>query len=131
MLDVRTTPAPRTREIVERVRARVASEVRVLSDRLRAARDDRRTRRSSCAARARAPEARLFGSPTLSDLVFLSGAPAIKCGPGESERSHTPDEFVLESEILAGARFYSRGWSRALRPGAEAPRRRRRAGAAA
>ena len=35
-------------------------------------------------------------------------APAIKCGPGLSERSHTPDEFVLEEEVLAGARFYTR-----------------------
>ena len=54
------------------------------------------------------PEARLFGSATLSDMVFLNGTPAIKCGPGKTERSHTPDEYVLESEILEGARFYAR-----------------------
>jgi hypothetical protein len=61
----------------------------------------------AAALRAR-PEARLFGSSTLSDLVFMAGIPALKCGPGRTERSHTPDEFVLESEILDGARFYTR-----------------------
>ncbi len=60
------------------------------------------------AAREARPEARLFGSATLSDLVFMEGIPALKCGPGKTERSHTPDEYVLESEILEGARFYTR-----------------------
>jgi acetylornithine deacetylase len=41
-------------------------------------------------------------------MVFMEGIPAVKCGPGKSERSHTPDEYVLESEILEGARFYTR-----------------------
>ena len=44
-------------------------------------------------------------SPTWS---FLNGTPAVKCGPGRSERSHTPDEYVLEEEVLEGARFYTR-----------------------
>jgi acetylornithine deacetylase len=41
-------------------------------------------------------------------MAFLNGTPAIKCGPGRSERSHTPDEYVLASEVLDGARFYTR-----------------------
>ncbi|HXT22441.1 MAG TPA: hypothetical protein VN923_16935, partial [Thermoanaerobaculia bacterium] len=49
---------------------------------------------------------KLYGSPTLSDLVHVAGAPAIKCGPGKSERSHTADEWVAEDEIVAGADFY-------------------------
>ncbi|MBZ0101301.1 MAG: hypothetical protein K8I65_03955 [Thermoanaerobaculia bacterium] len=32
--------------------------------------------------------------------------PAIKVGPGRSQRSHTPDEFVEEAEIVAAAGFY-------------------------
>jgi acetylornithine deacetylase/succinyl-diaminopimelate desuccinylase-like protein len=40
--------------------------------------------------------------------VFFTGIPGIKVGPGRSERSHTPDEFVLEEEVLEGARFYER-----------------------
>jgi acetylornithine deacetylase len=30
----------------------------------------------------------------------------LKMGPGESARSHTPDEFILLSEIRAGIRDY-------------------------
>ena len=41
-------------------------------------------------------------------MALLNGTPALKCGPGQSERSHTPDEYVLQEEILDGARFYTR-----------------------
>ena len=107
VLDVRTTPALDRREIVARIGRAVAGEVRVLSDRLL----PRETAESAPlveAARRARPEARLCGSPTLSDMVFMEGIPAVKCGPGKSERSHTPDEYVLESEIVDGARFYTR-----------------------
>jgi acetylornithine deacetylase len=107
LLDVRTTPGLHGRVLVERVEAAVAGEVRVISERLK----PRETSESSPlvdAAREARPEARLFGSATLSDLVFMEGIPAVKCGPGQTERSHTPDEYVLESEILDGARFYTR-----------------------
>jgi len=110
VLDVRTTPAMSHGDVVARVRERVASDVRVLSDRL----EPRETDEGALvvrAARAARPEARLYGSPTLSDLVHVQGAPAIKCGPGASERSHTADEWVGEAEIVEGARFYER-WVR-------------------
>jgi acetylornithine deacetylase len=48
------------------------------------------------------------GSHTLSDMALLDGVACIKCGPGLSARSHTADEFVLRSEVEAGARFYRR-----------------------
>lgn len=105
VLDVRTTPAASHEEVVAQVRARVASEVRVLSSRL----EPRETAEDAlvvqAALRAR-PAAKLYGSPTLSDLVHVAGAPAIKCGPGASERSHTADEWVGEDEVVAGADFY-------------------------
>ena len=44
----------------------------------------------------------------MSDLALMRDFPAIKCGPGATERSHTPDEFVFESEILEGACFYEK-----------------------
>jgi len=56
-----------------------------------------------CAGKRRA-----IGSSTLSDMALLPGVPAVKCGPGASERSHTRNEFVLRSELEAGARFYAR-----------------------
>jgi len=56
---------------------------------------------------------RALGSNTLSDMALLGGIPAVKCGPGDSLRSHTPDEFVLAREVEAGASFF-----RALIPAA-------------
>ena len=55
----------------------------------------------------------LYEVITLSDMALLPGIPAVKCGPGQTARSHTPDEFVLAREVEAGARFY-----RALAPAA-------------
>jgi len=107
VLDVRTTPAVAPRSVVERVARAVASEVRVLSDRL-VPRETSEDSTLVAAALTARPAARLYGSATLSDLVFMEGIPAIKCGPGSSERSHTADEFVLAGEILDGARFYAR-----------------------
>jgi acetylornithine deacetylase len=46
------------------------------------------------------------GSNTLSDMALLQGVPAIKCGPGQSLRSHKPDEFVTADELARGAAFY-------------------------
>jgi acetylornithine deacetylase len=55
------------------------------------------------------PGAREYGSPTLSDWALLPAAtPALKVGPGSSARSHKPDEFVHEHEVLEGAQFYAR-----------------------
>jgi acetylornithine deacetylase len=46
-----------------------------------------------------------FGSPTLSDqalMPFLS----VKMGPGDSERSHTADEYIFLNEIREGIELY-------------------------
>jgi acetylornithine deacetylase len=107
ILDVRTTPALARREVVARIAAAVKSEVRVVSDRL-LPRETPAGAAIVAAALAARPGARLFGSATLSDMALLDGVPAIKCGPGESARSHTPDEYATEEEVLAGARFYAR-----------------------
>lgn len=107
VLDVRTTPALDRKQVVERVGRAVESAVRVLSDRLLPRETPREERLVIAALQAR-PEARLFGSATMSDLAFMDGIPALKCGPGETERSHTADEFVREEEIVTGARFYTR-----------------------
>jgi acetylornithine deacetylase len=107
LLDVRTTPALPTGELLARLRQAVTGELRVVSDRLVPCETPAGAAVVEAARRVR-PEARVYGSPTLSDMVFLQGVPAVKCGPGSSERSHTADEFVSESEVLAGARFYTR-----------------------
>ncbi|MFO7670193.1 MAG: M20/M25/M40 family metallo-hydrolase [Bacteroidales bacterium] len=48
---------------------------------------------------------RPFGSSTLSDMALIP-FPAIKMGPGESNRSHTSDEYILESELEKGVEGY-------------------------
>jgi acetylornithine deacetylase len=106
ILDVRTTPASPTAELVARLRAAIAGEIRVLSDRF-APRETAAGSALVAAALAARPEARRYGSATLSDWALLpADVPGLKLGPGLSERSHTPDEFVLEAEIVAGARTY-------------------------
>ncbi len=50
----------------------------------------------------------LFGSPTMSDQVFLPHIPSVKIGPGDTLRSHTANEFVLETEIRQGIKTYIR-----------------------
>jgi acetylornithine deacetylase len=47
------------------------------------------------------------GSNTLSDMALLPGVPAIKCGPGETVRSHTAGEYITRAELAEGARFYA------------------------
>lgn len=42
-----------------------------------------------------------YGSPTTSDQAVLP-CPSVKIGPGQSARSHTADEYILISEIVAG-----------------------------
>jgi len=105
VLDCRTVPAEPPAALLARLRAVVESELVVLSDRLVPVATDASSALVAAALRAR-PEAQLYGSATLSDLTFFRGVPAVKVGPGRSERSHRPDEFVLEDEIVAGAQFY-------------------------
>lgn len=102
VVDVRTTDAYTNEEVVELVAGRLHSEVRARSTRLRA---------STVApdhplvAAALATERDCFVSPTMSDRVLMP-FPALKMGIGDSARSHTADEYVLESELREGIEIY-------------------------
>ena len=87
ILDIRSAPCDGWDHdrIINAVRSTVRSKVEVISKR---------------------PTSQLYGSRTMSDMVFFPNTPTIKVGPGLSDRSHTPDEFVFEAEILEGADFY-------------------------
>ncbi len=106
-VDVRTTPNQPHGATIERLRRDLASAVHVHSDRLvpiETAVDERIVR----AVLAALPGVRPAGSPAMSDMVFLAGIPAVKIGPGDTRRSHTPDEYVTEAELAAGADAYRR-----------------------
>jgi acetylornithine deacetylase/succinyl-diaminopimelate desuccinylase-like protein len=53
---------------------------------------------------------RLAGAPWFCDAVFLAaaGTPAVAIGPGSIEQAHTPDEFILLSDLEAGAAFFQK-----------------------
>jgi len=104
-LDVRTTPLESHAALFARLNELLQSELTVRSDRLvpvETPEDSPIVRAASAAAGERPPA----GSPTMSDMVFLAGTPAVKIGPGQSIRSHTPDEYILESELIEGAAAY-------------------------
>ncbi len=88
VLDCRTVPAEPPEALLARLRAVVESELVVLSDRLVPVATDAASALVAAALRAR-PEARLYGSATLSDLTFFRGIPAVKVGPGR-ERALAP-----------------------------------------
>ena len=47
----------------------------------------------------------VYGSPTTSDQAVIP-YPSIKMGPGDSARSHTPNEYILINEIKGGIATY-------------------------
>jgi acetylornithine deacetylase len=106
ILDIRSTPDWTHDEVADVLRRSLASNVVVTSQRLVPCETPAGSRLLSQAQRIR-PESRSFGSPTCSDWVFLRHTDAIKCGPGTSRRSHTPDEYVDLPEVSAARSFYA------------------------
>jgi len=107
VVDIRTTPDYAVEEIVGAVKSVVEGSVHVRSSRLGSVETDPAHAVVQAALSAN-PAAQAYGSPTLSDWVFLKGIPTVKVGPGESKRSHTPDEYIEVAELEAGVAFYER-----------------------
>jgi acetylornithine deacetylase len=106
VLDVRSTPDWTHEELAQELRNRLACDVIVTSRRLVPCETPPGSRLLATASRLR-PEARHFGSPTCSDWVFFRECDTIKCGPGNSRRSHTADECVDLPEVIAARSFYA------------------------
>lgn len=47
-----------------------------------------------------------FGSPTTSDQSVITQFPTVKMGPGDSNRSHTANEYIMVDEIKKGIEGY-------------------------
>ena len=106
-LDIRTTPGETHQGLYERLRAALKSELHVRSERLVAV-ETRANEPIVSAIRRALPGAQPSGSPAMSDMVYLQGIPSVKIGPGQSVRSHTPDEYITEQELADGAAAYTR-----------------------
>ncbi len=105
VVDVRTTDAYTNEETVELIRSAIESDAQPRSTRIRASViDGAHPLVRAAVALGKTP----FVSPTTSDMALMSSFPSLKMGPGESSRSHTADEFVLESEIADGIATYLR-----------------------
>jgi acetylornithine deacetylase len=106
LIDVRTTPCWPPEDVAAELRRRLRSEVVVESDRLRPCETPPGSRLFELARKLRA-EAKSYASPTCSDWVFLRDVDAVKIGPGASQRSHTPDEWIDVQEVSAARRFFA------------------------
>ena len=102
VIDVRPNELYQNQEIVELLRASLQSEIVPRSTHLNSSRI---AENHPLVRRGEAMGKQIYGSPTLSDQSMMP-FDTLKMGPGESARSHTPDEFILVSEIQAGIRDY-------------------------
>jgi len=104
--DLRTTPNLDHEALAERIARELESDVAVHSDRYRAVATDP-AEPIVKAAQAAAGRKASRGSATASDWAFLAHLPAVKAGPGDTHRSHRPDEWLALDELRAGAGFYA------------------------
>jgi len=106
-VDLRTTPNLDHATIADEIAATLESEVAIHSHRY----EPVATNSSEVVVRAALEVAGAsagIGSATTSDWTFLKGIPAVKVGPGDTNRSHRPNEYILLSELEEGVAFYSR-----------------------
>jgi acetylornithine deacetylase/succinyl-diaminopimelate desuccinylase-like protein len=102
IVDIRVTDVYSHEEILETVLENVSTEVKPRSMRLRSSSIDRH---HPLVIAGMNVGKQTYGSPTTSDAALIP-APVLKCGPGDSARSHTADEFIYLSEIEAGIDTY-------------------------
>jgi acetylornithine deacetylase len=102
VIDVRTNELYQNQEIVDFLRGKLHSAITPRSTHLNSSRI---SENHPLISKGMAMGKATYGSPTLSDQAMMPFE-TLKMGPGESARSHTPDEFILISEIKAGIRDY-------------------------
>lgn len=104
-VDLRTTPNLDHEATAERIGRILESDVAVHSLRYRAVATGASSPVVKAALAASGRKAPV-GSATASDWAFLAHLPAVKAGPGDTHRSHRPDEWITLTELKAGAAFY-------------------------
>ena len=107
IVDVRSTPNLDHDALTAQISAELESEVTVFSDHYRPVATEP-AEPVVRAALAAAGTQGGTGSATASDWAFLGHLPAVKAGPGDTYRSHRPDEWLALGELKAGAAFYEK-----------------------
>jgi acetylornithine deacetylase/succinyl-diaminopimelate desuccinylase-like protein len=102
VVDVRVTDVYTHEEVLETIRKNITSEVTPRSMRMRSSKIDS-SHPMVKAGIALGKET--YGSPTTSDQALIP-VPSLKCGPGDSARSHMADEFIYVKEIKEGIETY-------------------------
>jgi acetylornithine deacetylase len=102
VVDVRPTECYSNEEILEIIRAHVQADITPRSTHLQSS---GLPLTHSLVQKAVAMGKTTYGSPTLSDQALMR-FPTLKMGPGDSARSHAPDEYILLSEIRGGIADY-------------------------
>ncbi|ULQ56944.1 M20 family metallo-hydrolase [Flavihumibacter rivuli] len=101
-VDIRVTDAYTHEEIIEAVRQNVFAEVKPRSMRMRATGI---VNEHPLVKAGLAMGKKTYGSPTCSDKALMP-FPALKCGPGDSARSHSADEYIFVEEVKQGIKEY-------------------------
>ena len=102
VVDIRVTDEYTHEEILETIKHHVKCEVQPRSMRLRSSKiavDHPLVKAGIMLGK------QIYGSPTTSDAALIH-APVLKCGPGDSARSHAADEFIYLEEIKEGIETY-------------------------
>lgn len=102
VVDVRTNELYTNAEVVDLLRAKLQSDITPRSLRLNSSRI---RPEHPVVLRGQQLGKQVYGSPTLSDQALMP-FDTVKIGPGDSARSHTPDEFILLSEVRQGIQDY-------------------------
>lgn len=103
VIDIRTTDAYTNEEIVHIIQQLLTSDARPRSTRVHASAIYEGHPLVEAAIRIGRST---FVSPTTSDMALMHNIPSLKMGVGQSVRSHTADEYVLEDEIIEGIQIY-------------------------
>ena len=104
-VDLRTTPNLDHRALTAELGSHLESEVLIHSDRYLPKATDAQHPILLAALKANGC-AGPMGSHTTSDWAFLGAIPTVKIGPGDTHRSHRPNEYITRSELKHGVECY-------------------------
>lgn len=101
-VDIRTTDCYTNQEVLDFVASQLDADVKARSTRLGSSHiSTDHPIIKKCTALGLQP----FGSPTLSDQALMTW-PSFKLGPGDSQRSHTADEYINTADITHAINLY-------------------------